>query len=193
MGHIERRIREKEEVRQSILDAAIKIAGKDGWHSVTIRKIADEIQYTPPIVYEHFENKDDLIRELIYMGFHKLNQEIIKVKDSESDSRKLLLIISGIHWDFAFANLELYQLMFSPERPTPNEEIIFNLTFIKDLFLNLAKGDVELMHELIFNWICLNEGAIGLTMKIAPPPEFANVDPRELFLKLIVRFINSVE
>jgi len=39
---------------------------------VTIRKIADSIEYTPPIVYEHFENKEDLFKAVIdkYLDLH---------------------------------------------------------------------------------------------------------------------------
>ena len=46
MGHIERRLRAKEEMKQSILDAAREIAAKEGWQAVTIRKIADKIEYS---------------------------------------------------------------------------------------------------------------------------------------------------
>jgi AcrR family transcriptional regulator len=46
MSHIERRQKEKEEIKQSILDAARKIAAEEGWNALTIRKIADEIEYT---------------------------------------------------------------------------------------------------------------------------------------------------
>ncbi|HRX31691.1 MAG TPA: hypothetical protein P5349_07350 [Tenuifilaceae bacterium] len=48
MGHVERRKKEKENIRKGILDAALKIAMSDGWGAVTIRKIADVIEYTPP-------------------------------------------------------------------------------------------------------------------------------------------------
>ena len=78
MSHIERRLRAKEETKQSILAAARKIAGKEGWQAVTIRKIADEIEYTPPIVYEYFENKEALFKELIYFGFRLMHKDIEK-------------------------------------------------------------------------------------------------------------------
>ncbi len=58
MSSIERKIRQKENLREGILQAAKKIAVNEGWQAVTIRKIADEIEYTPPIVYEHFANKE---------------------------------------------------------------------------------------------------------------------------------------
>ena len=107
MSYIERRQKEKEDIKQSILEAARKIAAKEGWHALTIRKIADEIEYTPPIVYEYFENKEDLIREIIDAGFVKLGKEISAARQSETDPHKLLMKLSLIHWDFAFNNVEL--------------------------------------------------------------------------------------
>ena len=74
MGHLERKKRDQENIRSGILNAAINLAKSDGWNAVTIRKIAEAIEYTPPIVYEYFKNKDDLIREIIIYGFYKLRQ-----------------------------------------------------------------------------------------------------------------------
>ena len=89
MNHVERKLREKEKIKQNILDAARDIAAKEGWHAVTIRKIANKIEYTPPIVYEHFENKEDLFKELIYMGFRLLKKEFEKARQSERGTKEV--------------------------------------------------------------------------------------------------------
>jgi len=61
--------------KTAILAQQEKLQPKRGWHSLTIRKIAEEIEYTPPIVYEHFEKKEDLIREIVDAGFNMLSKE----------------------------------------------------------------------------------------------------------------------
>jgi AcrR family transcriptional regulator len=192
MGHIERRLRAKEEMKQSILDAAREIAAKEGWQAVTIRKIANKIEYTPPIVYEYFENKEALFKELIYFGFHMMHKNIEKAKQSESDPKKLLTNVSLVYWDFAHKNMDLFQLMFSLERPTPSEEMmnIFNLS--ENIFLELAKNNKKLSQELLMNWVCLNHGAISLLMQLPSPPHFFKKDPRELYISIIQRFISSL-
>jgi AcrR family transcriptional regulator len=192
MSHIERRQKEKEEIKQRILDAARKIASKEGWHAVTIRKIADEIEYTPPIVYEHFENKEDLIREIVYNGFTMLSKEFSAARQSESDPGKLLKMLSLIHWDFAFGNIELYQLMFSLEKPVPNEEMISNMKFIESTFLNLIGNNTELLHDLIFNWMCLIQGAISIIMKNPSLPHQEGKDPRDIYINMINRFLDGL-
>ena len=192
MSHIERRQKEKEEIKQSILDAARKIAAEEGWNALTIRKIADEIEYTPPIVYEYFENKEDLIRELIDAGFVKLGKEISVARQSETDPHKLLMKLSLIHWDFAFNNVELYQIMFSLERPTPNEEMLSVINIIEKTFLDLTDYNKELLHEIVFDWICLIQGAISIAIKTSTIPHLEEKDPRDIFINMIDRFINRL-
>jgi AcrR family transcriptional regulator len=192
MSHIERRQKEKEEIKQSILDAARKIASEEGWNALTIRKIADEIEYTPPIVYEYFENKEDLIRELIDAGFVKLGKEISVARQSETDPHKLLMKLSLIHWDFAFNNVELYQIMFSLERPTPNEEMLSVINIIEKTFLDLTYNNKELLHEIVFDWICLIQGAISIAIKTPTIPHLEEKDPRDIFINMIDRFINRL-
>jgi Transcriptional regulator len=192
MSHLERRQKDKEEIKQRILDAARKIAAKEGWHALTIRKIADEIEYTPPIVYEYFENKEDLIREIIYAGFSMLSKKISDARQSKTDPKELLKILSLIHWDFAFGNVELYQLMFSLEKPVPDEEMLSNMRFIQSIFLELATNNKELLHDLIFNWLCLIHGAISIIMKNPSLPNQEGKDPRDIYASMINRFINSL-
>jgi AcrR family transcriptional regulator len=192
MSHIERRQKEKEEIKQGILDAARKIASNEGWHALTIRKIADKIEYTPPIVYEHFENKEALIRELIYTGFSKLGREFSVARKSETDPRKLLKMMSLVHWDFAFANVELYQLMFSLERPTPNEDMMTDIKLIESIFLELSNNNKELSYELFFSWMCLINGAISIMMKFPDSPHQNDRDPRDIFGSIINRFIDRI-
>jgi len=191
MSHVERRQKEKEEIKLRILDAARKIAAKEGWHSLTIRKIAEEIEYTPPIVYEHFENKEDLIREIVDAGFNMLSKEFAAARESETDSKNLIKVLSLIHWDFAFSNVELYQLMFSLERPTPSEEMTDDLKLIESAFLELIK-DKESLYEVIFSWICLISGAISIVMRFPDLPHHEGKNPRDLFSNMVNRFVEGL-
>ena len=192
MGCVERKQREKEQVRQSILDAALKIAVEEGWHALTIRKIADAIEYTPPIVYEHFENKEELIQELFLSGFRELQKGYDLKNQSETDPKKIIMSLSLNHWDFAFKHKDLYQLMFSLERPIPNEEIKTGIRLIKNVFMQLANNDEQLAQEFMFNWMCLQSGVISTIIKKALPPGLSKTQPRDLFKSVIERFLNSI-
>lgn len=192
MGHIERRQKEKEEIKRKILDAAKSIGCIEGWHSLTIRKIADAIDYTPPIVYEHFANKDDLIHEIIMDGFRTLNKESLKAFKEVKEPKEIIRVFSLIHWDFAFKNQELFRLMFSLERPILDENIRQGFIIVKQTFLMLAKDDEELMHELMFNWMCLINGAITIIMKTGKVPHQEDKEPIEIYKRMLNRFLDSL-
>ena len=74
--------------------------------------------------------------------------------------------------------LELYQLIFSLERPHPSEEMIENMKSIEKVFSDLIK-DKEALHEIIFSWICLMNGAISIMMKFPDLPNQKGKDPRQ--------------
>ncbi|WP_315816722.1 helix-turn-helix domain-containing protein [Paraflavitalea speifideaquila] len=69
MGISERRIRQKEEVRSNILVTAWQIVKEEGWQALSIRKIADAIEYSVPVVYDHFVNKESILKEFAREGF----------------------------------------------------------------------------------------------------------------------------
>ncbi len=74
MGIIERREREREEIRTRILDAARELFDSEGYEHVTMRRIAEAIEYSPTTIYNHFEDKDDLVRALCEEDFSRLLQ-----------------------------------------------------------------------------------------------------------------------
>lgn len=112
MGSKERIQRIKEETRVNILDAALEIVNEDGWQALSMRKIADKIEYTAPIIYEYFENKEGILLELTRKGNLLLLNEFKKAKAGQESSEKQLAAMWIAYWDFAFANQPLYKLMF---------------------------------------------------------------------------------
>jgi len=72
MGIVERREREREEVRRKILDAAHELFAREGYDRVTMRRIAEAIEYSPTTIYNHFEDKDDLVQSLCDGDFARL-------------------------------------------------------------------------------------------------------------------------
>ena len=72
MGITERRERERSEVRRKILDAARDLFMAEGYERVTMRRIAEAIEYSPTTIYNHFEDKDDLVNALCHEEFSQL-------------------------------------------------------------------------------------------------------------------------
>jgi AcrR family transcriptional regulator len=72
MGTLQRRERERNEVRSLIMDTARRLFAAEGYHAVSMRRIADAIEYSPTAIYVHFKDKDSLIRELCAEDFGSL-------------------------------------------------------------------------------------------------------------------------
>lgn len=112
MGIVERKIRQKEEFRASILEAAWQQVLTEGWQSLSIRKIADAIEYSIPVIYNHFENKEAILLEFTKEGFQKLADALEAVKARHTEAAVQLEAMANAYWDFAFDHKEYYQLMF---------------------------------------------------------------------------------
>jgi AcrR family transcriptional regulator len=125
MGITERRQREKQATREGILRAARTIAKAEGWDAVTIRRVAAEIEYTPPVIYEYFPGKIDILAELQQEGFQVLAQQMQSAKDKNRDSADRtdgLLAMGDAYWRFAHEQPELYNLMHGSESAAIPEE-----------------------------------------------------------------------
>src|SRR5437016_9244647 len=72
MGIKERQERDREAVRRSILDAARELFVTEGFQNVSIRKIAERIEYSPAAIYGYFPSKDDIFFALAEEGFRLL-------------------------------------------------------------------------------------------------------------------------
>ncbi|MCW3086878.1 MAG: TetR family transcriptional regulator [Sediminibacterium sp.] len=115
MASKERIQRLKEETRVNILEASLEIVKEEGWPSLSMRKIADKIEYTAPIIYEYFANKDAILNELTRQGFLKLAGEMQAASSQHTSPEAQLESMWLAYWNFAFANKELYQVMYGVE------------------------------------------------------------------------------
>ena len=76
MGVKERREREKSEIRERILDAARELFLAEGYEGVSMRKVAERIEYSPTTIYLYFADKDELFRELCNADFAALADQL---------------------------------------------------------------------------------------------------------------------
>ena len=112
MGSKDRILRLKEETRVNILDASLDIVKEEGWQALSMRKIADKIEYTAPIIYEYFANKEAILMELTRKGFLILARDMKAAKEKHRLPAKQIEAMWLAYWNFAFTQKELYQVMF---------------------------------------------------------------------------------
>jgi AcrR family transcriptional regulator len=145
MGITERKIRHKEEIRSSILEAAWQMVITDGWQHLSIRKIADAIEYSVPVIYNHFENKDSILLEFTKEGFEKLADVLTEANNNHHTAADKLNAIGNAYWDFAFNHKEYYQLMFGLGIPAC--ETVNQIPEMKGMTTILIESIKEAIHQ----------------------------------------------
>ncbi|MCL2841294.1 MAG: TetR/AcrR family transcriptional regulator [Defluviitaleaceae bacterium] len=74
-----RREREKQNMRVSILEATAKIIIQEGYDKLSMRKIADEIEYTPTTLYNYYKDKAQIIEEIAKDVYMKVVADIKEI------------------------------------------------------------------------------------------------------------------
>lgn len=121
MGVVERKEREKEDMKRRILDAAKTLFLERGFEKTSIRNIADLIEYSPGTIYLYFKDKNELLFALHAEAFIGLIQALMKTRQEGSAIERLEDM--GYHYlTFAIENPELYDLMFLMEAPIQSLE-----------------------------------------------------------------------
>jgi AcrR family transcriptional regulator len=71
-----RRARQKALLHQEIIDAARDILARQGYEQLSMRKVAERIEYSPTAIYLHFEDKRDLVFQVCEETFGRLVHEL---------------------------------------------------------------------------------------------------------------------
>ena len=123
MGVKERREREKSETRDKILDAARELFVTEGFEGVSMRKVAEKIEYSPTAIYVHFADKQELFRELCHQDYARL-AEVFQSSVMSTDPIERLKQIGAIYIEFGTRYPNHYRFMFMTPHPPhePDEE-----------------------------------------------------------------------
>ncbi|WP_266365128.1 TetR/AcrR family transcriptional regulator [Tellurirhabdus rosea] len=170
METLERKQRSREHTREGILFTAKEIARREGWQSVSIRKIADAIEYSAPVVYEYFDSKDVLLNEIRNEGFRFLRAEYERIKNLYRDPEKRLFEISLIQWNFAREQPEVYQVMYNlngaycniPVCESGEMEAVSDI--VRAIIFSFIPKSKESIQKLFFEWWATSHGIISLGM-----------------------------
>jgi AcrR family transcriptional regulator len=133
MGIRERHDRERQAVQEAILDAARDLFTSHGYNNVSIRKIAERIEYSPAAIYRYFPSKDEIFFALAEEGFHRLDAHIQAIPVADDP----LVDVRQTWWGF-------YE--FSKRQPE-----FFNLMFVDRSVPRLTEqwAGLVVVHELL--------------------------------------------
>lgn len=124
MGPASRRERERLALRARIMDAARRLFAENGYEAVTIRSIAEAIEYSPRTIYLHFADKEDLFRQLCIEDFRVFGESMAQHL-AILDPIQRLVDLGQSYAEFALSHPNHYALMFmSPPAVPPDEETL---------------------------------------------------------------------
>lgn len=103
-------------MKRLILDTAKRLFTEQGFDSVSIRNIAEEIEYSPTTIYLYYKDKNELLHNLHEEGFRLMLSQMQSISHLE-DPFERLVALSSVYIDFGRKNPELYDLMFIMNAP----------------------------------------------------------------------------
>jgi AcrR family transcriptional regulator len=153
MGLQERRTEQRREQRQAlrerILDVSREIVKREGFASLSMRKLAEAIDYSPAALYLHFRSRGDIARALRLEGHARLREAFV-AHATIADPAARLNAMARAYVEFGLAEPETYRLMFmEPAGPTDGaneanqtvEPGMATLSLIADAFVELRAAD----------------------------------------------------
>lgn len=173
MGITERREREREEVRRKILDAAHDLFMREGYENVTMRRVADAIEYSPTTIYHHFEDKDDLVLALCTEDFARL-LGALSAQAPPPDPVEQIRHLGLAYARFGLTYPNHYRFMFmtnkghAPDPESPGWKSFDLLrTAVKQAVESgrFVAGDVDAMAQVL--WASIH-GAVSLLVTYQP-------------------------
>jgi AcrR family transcriptional regulator len=175
MGIVERREREREEVRRKIMDAARDLFATEGYEKVTMRRIAEAIEYSPTTIYHHFEDKDDLVNALCEEDFARL-LAVFRSQLPPEDPVEWIRQLGRAYARFGLENPNHYRFMFMTRAkyekvPQPSDSGLQTFGVLKEAVEKsiatgrFRPGDAQEIAQVLWAGV---HGALALLITLQP-------------------------
>jgi AcrR family transcriptional regulator len=189
VGVKERKVREKVNLRQAILDAAQELFVKDSFANASMRKIAEKIEYSPTTIYLYFKDKRDIFNNLMEDYFSRLKKAMKEVGDINDDLLTRMKKEMKIYITFGLENPNYYRLAFMSTPDIASDKFLDKGQTGTEIFQNLRATITECVNQGLFKPmnIDLIQQIIwsmnhGITSLIISTPDFPWFD-REILIQ----------
>src|ERR1700739_66899 len=117
----ERKLRDKQARRAQIISAARRIAELEGWSSVPVRRLSDEISYSQPVLYAHFGSREGILAAVAIEGFQEMGLDLEKARKRVKRGNPVESVAAA-YLEFAAASPAVYEVVFSLSLSVPFDE-----------------------------------------------------------------------
>ena len=152
-----RKERERADRHRRIVDTARQIAEADGWEAVTVRKLAERIEYSQPVLYGHFAGRDAIVAAVAEQGIAELAIVVKELREGAADPEAALTAVAEGYLAFARERSALYDAMFllrtdltfGPDAPQALKDAFAE--FVRTFAPSAAPHDVETFTEVAWS------------------------------------------
>jgi len=201
VGVKERKARQKRFLRQEILDAASELFVKEGYEQVSMRRIAERIEYSPTTIYLYFKDKSALLEQVCHEAFSRLSLLLKRILDQPGDPVEQLKkgLIAYVH--FGLENPHQYRAAFMMPKPEDFDKLKYNkpdspgmqaFDFLRRSVQSckasgkLRVGDVELASQVLW---C---GVHGVTSLLITHDAFPWVGRQQVIHSVVDTLVDGV-
>jgi AcrR family transcriptional regulator len=190
------RPRSREHIDGHIRQTARTIARHEGWPGVSIRKIAEAVSYSAPVIYEYFASKDLLLASIREDGFQHLLGEFRRIQKLYRDPEKQLNEISLSLWTYAMGQPEMYDLMYNTNGAycaSPLAESEANAAtgeLLREVLFAFIPKSKESLTRLYQEWWATSHGLISLALLLHPHRPLP--DSEALYREVMRRFARNL-
>lgn len=170
---------EGEKLREEILDAASRLLVETGDEDeVSIRAVADAVGVTPPSIYLHFEDKNELIFAICERYFDELDRLTNEAAAGSDDPIESIVLRGRAYIRFGLDNPEPYRVIFMRKAtatplPWQHEKLLSSSAFghlLQDVTAAIEAGRIEgdPMLVSVYLWSIVH----GITSLLISKPNF---------------------
>ena len=149
----ERKLRDRQARRAQIISAARRIAEREGWPSVTVRRLSDEISYSQPVLYAHFGSREGILAAVAIEGFQEIGLALEKARKRVTRGTPVESVAAA-YLEFAASSPALYEVMFSLSLSVPFDDTAtppeLRFAFSQLLALFGGQNSPEILSELFW-------------------------------------------
>ena len=110
-------------MRTRIMDAARDLFAREGYDAVSMRRIAEAIEYSPTAIYVHFRDKQDLMLQICQEDFVALAQDLADLQNVADPIERIKRMGHG-YIRFGVQNPNHYRLMFMTRADLPADVVL---------------------------------------------------------------------
>ena len=204
MGTKERQERERVKVRQVMLDAARELFVSEGYRNVSMRKIAERVEYSAAAIYGYFPSKDDIFFALAEEGFRLLAELCMAAVQPIADPLERLRRGLSAFYEFSKAHPQYFELMFVDRSVPTLSQDFQRFEFFQEITARaeddirscVARGQFSKQLDpaaaLHILWVgMLGAATIGLAQRLAPG-EDADALAQDVLESLLAGFTTNI-